>query len=248
MPILRIPESTEALQQGDVLKGLRLLATGNDWNRAGGSSEELAAALSIVISRPCVIHNKPQIVIAAIESRTENVPAEVQTFDKVKAYLRDLRDGLTRPDRFYLGQIPGEPPGRYYAKFDSLHTVALPIEADRTELVHRFRVAALAPEFIRDLHTRLFHAFSNLGFDDIGWYSDNDLKWLIDEGDHAIQSANSAMSELIAKKSAIEAAGTSKPKQLDSLQKGIANQQRLIAELEAEVRQLRVEMTRRTTR
>ena len=156
--------------------------------------------------------------------------------------MDDLRDGLSRPDRFYLGQIPGEPAGRYYAKFDSLHTIALPKPADAKALIPSHRIATLTNEFVRDLHTRIFGAFANLGFNDVRWYSDNDLQWLFNKGEHALELARASMSETKATKSQLEAAGPMKSSRRSGIENQITKHNRDVADLEMKVDQLKQEL------
>ncbi len=79
MPILRLPKNDDPLTQGDILSGLRLYATGNDWN-VGGSPEELDQYnLSLVFSRPCAVLHKPRIVVAAGRVQYEDGNLDVES-------------------------------------------------------------------------------------------------------------------------------------------------------------------------
>ena len=94
---------------------------------------------------------------------------------------------------------------------------------ERTKFIQDHRAFRLTGEFARDLHLRIFRAFASLGFDDEGWYSDEDLKWLIDEGSKEVGTLKASIT---AEKSKAEASGStaksSLEKQLETLEKKIA--------------------------
>jgi hypothetical protein len=183
MPILDLPSDDAPLTQGDVLEGLPLYATGASWGERNNDAIAVKSSLCLVISRPCVVANKDSVIVAEIDHTSAGVPHEAETFEKVRAFLETLRDGLGTPDRFYLGQVPNySQPGRFFARLDSLHTVKLPHKDQIVTLLKTRRIATLNPDFRRDLHRRVFSAFAALGFDDLNWYSDEDLRWLVQVG------------------------------------------------------------------
>jgi hypothetical protein len=184
MPILIEVSDDAPLNQGDILTGISLFQTGSDWTKEGGQSRRIKSSVCMVLSRPCAILHKPQIVVASVQCVKGETPKDVKTFEKVKQFLEQLRDGFDSPDRFYLGQaIPSvADTGRFFARLDSLHTVRLPDSDALGRLLVSCRVATLAEDFRRDLHRRILSAFAAMGFDDYGWYSNQDLDWLIATG------------------------------------------------------------------
>jgi hypothetical protein len=188
MPILENVSNETPLSQGDILQGIRVHVTKPNWHESGGGSRYLDAEFAMVLSRPCAIAHKSSIVVASIESRAEGVPDSVESFEHVIEFLTDLRDGLSSPDRFYLGQMPGAKPGRYWARLDSLHTVSLPGPGDLSAAIGRHRIATLSDDFRADLHKRIFGAFASLGFDDHRWLSVADLKWVVSAGRQDVAS------------------------------------------------------------
>jgi len=217
MPILTVPNENDPLSQGDILKGLRLYSTGTNWDdpRETGGSAAWAERydLCLVLSRPCNLEHKEDFLAAAIHFVREGPSSEITCFAEAKHYLEKLRDGRSRPDRFYLGQIPALAPGRYYAHLDSIHTVSKPPAEKLREFLRKGRIAKLAPDFIRDLHVRIFSAVASLGFDDIGWLSDQDLKLLLDRGKKDLLAKQTELQDLRASLSEIEASGEQRREQ-----------------------------------
>ncbi len=125
MPIIEIPPKDSPLCQGDILRNISLYLTGDDWTSEDrGSAEQLDVVGCLVVSRPCVLANKDQVVVAAIHrlvteppktarsgtpSKPEESAHEGQTssFKEHCAWFDFLRDGVSSPDRFYLGRLPG---------------------------------------------------------------------------------------------------------------------------------------------
>ncbi|MHC4400544.1 MAG: hypothetical protein ACYTG0_12785 [Planctomycetota bacterium] len=193
MPILIEVSDDAPLTQGDILKDVSLFATDSRWLHTGGQVPQMKSPVCMVLSRPCAILNKPQIIVASVECVKGEIPRDLAGFEKVRQFLEQLRDGGNSPDRFYLGQqIPtlGQS-GRFFARFDSLHTVKMPDSDTLAALLPRHRVATLADEFRRDLHRRIFSAFAALGFDDYAWYSDQDLDWVISAGQKELSDLRS---------------------------------------------------------
>jgi len=184
MPILKEPSHDAPLTQVDILKGLALFATEANWEEDGGSHYRVKSPLCMVISRPCAAIHRPQILVAEIEKIQAPLPKDLNTLEKVRRALEELRDGLGSPDRFYLGQeIPSfSVQGRFFARLDSMHTVKVPSSGKLAEFLRIHRTATLAEEFRRDLHRRIFSSVATLGFDDHGWYPSQDLEWVIAVG------------------------------------------------------------------
>jgi hypothetical protein len=182
MPIVEPPTAGSPLNQGDILRGITLLVTKESWNEKGGDVARAPFKMCMIVSRPCVVDNKKHITVTGVDKYPDETPRDVNTFDKVLDFMTGARDGQTSPDVFYLGQLPGMR-GRYCARLDSLHQIEIPIDpAVREAFVAKTRVASLIPDFLRSLHTRLFGAFANLGFDDHRWPSTEDLKWIVMQG------------------------------------------------------------------
>ncbi len=210
MPILTDAKIDAPLTQGDLLTGLCLYATGDDWAKCGGSIERLEKCdLCLVISRPCVARHKSTIVVAAVKAADQDL-GDIETFEDVRRSLNRLRDGHGLPDRFYLGQIPGRSGGRYFALLDSLHSVTVPPIPELEEFLKTGRIATLSEDFRRDLHLRLFSAMANLGFDDSGWYSDQDLDWLVQKGEQKLNESKAELSKQEAALFALNASGGAK--------------------------------------
>ncbi|HEX3657041.1 MAG TPA: hypothetical protein VHV55_14600 [Pirellulales bacterium] len=158
----------------------------------------------MILSRPCAIAHKPTCIAAAVTRKSEDPPGQAgESFEKARSFLDQIRDGDRAPDRFYLGAIPGAAPGRYYANFDSIHTLALP-DPDSAKA---YRIATLEPDFQRDLHFRLFGAFARLGFDDHGWLTDQDLDWLLAIGEHEVAKKTTELAEVRAALASQHASG-----------------------------------------
>ncbi len=197
MPILIEVSEDDPLSQGDILKDISLFDTNSDWAQQGGQAHRIKSQVCMVLSRPCAILYKPQIVVASIECTKELAPKGVNSFQKAKEYIEQFRDGLDSPDRFYLGQeirTLGQS-GRFFARLDKLHTIRLPDSDDLMPLLRSHRVATLADEFRRDLHRRIFSAFAAMGFDDYGWYTTKDLDWLITMGKKDLSPLDSEIRE-----------------------------------------------------
>lgn len=208
MPILKPPESDAPLSQGDLLKGLKLHATGPDWLEAGGTATNLhKGSLCLVISRPCVVAHKGRVLVAAVEAFKPSVPKDIESFKDIVGFLEDLRDGFGSPDCFYLGQLASEGDGRFCARLDSLYTVQLPPEPKLGEFLKTGRLATLAEEFARDLHVRAFCAVASMGFHDYGWYSTADLEWAVRQGKHEHQKETTELGKLEAELAKARAGG-----------------------------------------
>jgi hypothetical protein len=176
MPIIEIPEKSSPLTQGDILSDVSLFTTSKSWEEHGGETDKLHLSLCMIISRPCSVANKQKITVAEVAPFTGSLPANIECFEDITSAFADIRDGLSSPDVFYLGQLPGKQ-GSFGARLDSLHSIGFSKNStDRVVLAENKRIARLNIDFARDLHLRLIRSFSSLGFDDIGWFTDADLQ------------------------------------------------------------------------
>jgi hypothetical protein len=238
MPILEALPVDVPLDQGDLLRGVKLCLTGKTDTVEGGECAAMKTNYCLVLSRPCVIAHKPTIVVAAVEQyKDSSAPPQVNTFSRMKLFLEELRDGARSPDQFYLGQLPGDDRGRYAARFDSIHTIQVSSKPElRAAFVARHRIARLDEDFRRDLHTRLFQAFATLGFDDIRWYSSADLRSLVQTGRAEIESYRAEITRL----EAVQEAEGNKANQINEFNNKIASVERQMAVYVAEVQRREV--------
>jgi hypothetical protein len=243
MPIIVAPGDPLApLTQGDLLKDVPLFVSGAlDTDAPSAVLHKVAYCL--VMSRPCVALNKERVVVAAVE-RTKERP-QLKTFNEAGTYFENLRDGKSRPDMFYLGQLPNET-GSFSARLDSLHTIELPTGAARQPFVSAARVARLDAAFARDLHQRLFRAFASLGFDDHSWYSTDDLQVLVALGVAARGALESAYQTANAAALTGASQAYNNPKEKQGLESAAASAKKALDTLDAELAPLRAELNRRT--
>jgi len=223
MPILEIAIAASPLTQGDVLKGVDLFRT--QIGETEAVHERSKAPFCMVLSRPCAVRHKAGILVAEISKYSQSVPKEVDTLLYVERFLRSLRNGGDSPDRFYLGEIPGEK-GRFIANLDAVFTVC----ATEQSVLASKRIAALNRDFQRDLHVRLFNSVASLGFDDVDWLTDNDLDLVLTVGRRELSILGSQLADADAA-SARQAFGGQRSdesvrdklrKQIDELEKSLA--------------------------
>lgn len=215
MPIIETPGDDAPLSQGDILYKVPLYRT----VVTGGEAKEQRSKspYSMVISRPCNLAHKSDLVIAEIAKFEQNVPKDLERFSQALDFLRTQRDGVVSPDCFYLGELPNEI-GRFVARLDSLFTVSA---ASPKELVS-FRLASLNVEFQRDLHVRVFNAFASLGFDDTDWLPTADLEFLKEIAEAEIAQLNGRLGEERAKRARQEFnAGKFSESEMQKLEKSI---------------------------
>ena len=193
MPIIEPPGDSQHLLQGDVFGDIRLFSTAKSWNEDGGELQGSSHKLCLVLSRPCVLEHNSKIVVAGIEKYPDNTPKGLD-FTEVRVFLEATRDGVRTPNLFYLGQLPGKQ-GRFCARLDALHTVEIPSDLQVLLTFLEKRIGSLNPDFVRDLHTRLFTAFARLGFNDQDWLSDDDLNWLVEAGNQDVSAAKLDLSK-----------------------------------------------------
>ncbi len=228
MPIIETPIPGTPLTQGDVLTGVPLFVSAGTGD---GPARKAPHKMCMVVSRPCVVGHKPNVVVAAVEKMADSVPRDVETFDEILRFLKRLRDAPDSPDIYYLGQIPGFE-GRFAARLDSLHTVELPQDAPGQEsAIASRRVARLNDDFLRDLHTRLFRAFSTLGFDDHRWMSTPDLRWLVTRGRQEMHDARSAVEGARTALASAQARGFRNDGERKQLEKAVTDAQKKLDDL-----------------
>ncbi len=207
MPIIEPPANSEHLLQGDVLQGVRLFATERSWGERGGESVKAPHNLCLVLSRPCVVRHRRNIVVAGIDKYPDSVPKGISSFKEVREFLIGMRDGIGAPNVFYLGQLPGMK-GRFCTRLDAICCIEVPVEEwDLLPFLQRRRIGSLNADFARDLHLRLFMAFASLGFNDQSWLPDEDLKWLVDVGQGEVKQADAELQKAIGEKAGRDAEG-----------------------------------------
>jgi hypothetical protein len=236
MPIIEPARPGAPLTQGDLLNGVALFATKGSWEERGGQASAVKSELCLVLSRPCVAAHKKHVVVAAVAKFPDNVPKNIDSFDKVLDFLTGARDGGSSPDVFYLGQLPGRS-GRFCARLDSFHTIEIPEEGDqRMQFLAARRTLTLHPDFARDLHMRVFGAFASLGFDDHSWPSTEDLQWLVNQGQADMATATVLVRQLEAQKASRDAEGTQfKENELTTAQEKLAKLKERLAPYEHEL-------------
>ena len=171
MPIVTTPNDDSPLNQGDILKGIRLYSTADNWDdgqELGGSAQlEAKFELCLVLSRPCVLEHKTDFIVAAVHGIKEAPPPEVvqgkkrgsaekgdlspdekvEAYRRVRAFLESLRDGVGRTDRFYLGR---------FQIFRLLVTTRTSTHSTRLADPHQKSSAiSCAPTVLEDLQTNL---------------------------------------------------------------------------------------------
>ena len=237
MPIIEPARPGAPLTQGDLLSGVTLFATKGSWDEKGGQASVVKSELCLVLSRPCVAAHKKHVVVAAVAKFPDNVPKNIDSFDKVLDFLTGARDGGSSPDLFYLGQVPGRS-GRYCARLDSFHTIEIPEDNEqRAQFLAVRRTLTLQPDFVRDLHMRVLGAFASLGFDDHRWPSTEDLQWLVNQGQADIAAATAVVRQLEAQKASRGAEGTQfKESDLTTAQEKLQMLEERVAPYERELR------------
>lgn len=233
------------LEQGDVLQGIPVYSTDPDGAPAGSTPDFV-----LVLSRPCNALRDEQVVVATALARSlagDNLK-QIETASELKRLLAGLRDGKSYPDHFYLGDLvlaSGAAPKRYFAKFDSLHSIKVPGETRaRDAFIQKHRRYRLAPEFARDLHARIFGAFAALGFDDDQWFCDGDLELLVS---FLQKEATQRKAEVDALASQVQVARATdaKAQEVAGLEKQLGNKRADLAKADAELSRATAEQARR---
>ena len=206
MPIIETVDHIEPISQGDILSGIQLYISGDCWEESGGQARATKQKYCMVVSRPCVAIHKPQLIVAAIEKYKVTLSDDVKEFDELVQVYTEIRDGTGQPDQLYLGQIPGNA-GSFCARLDLLHTIQVPPQSRMTEFLRNRRIGRLSSDFARDLHVRIFSAFSRLGFSDHSWFSDADLRHVLAVGDERLKQLESELQGEMVRKAKGEAQG-----------------------------------------
>jgi hypothetical protein len=247
MPIIEpIADGNALLSQGDILKGVTLFSTRKSWTAEGGEAECTNRALCLVLSRPCVAAHDDWILVAAVEKYKNKPPADFESYDEAKQFFIEIRDGLTTPDQFYLGQVPGYE-GNFCARFDSLHTVQFPSKssAERQAFTIAARIARLNEEFVHDLHLRLFRAFASLGFDDRRWFSTEDLRALVAIADRDESKKSADLLAVKAKLTLGQSQGFHHESERKKLERDLARLQAELENLLEDTKAYKEELSRR---
>lgn len=217
MPIIESCHAKNPITQGDVLQHVplhrTLIAEGEP------KSVQSKSPLCMVISRPCGIAHKQDLLVAEIVKYNQSVPKGVETFKHALDFLRTQRDGVGSPDCFYLGEIPNNE-GRFVARLDALFTLSV---TDNSKLLD-YRIATLNADFQRDLHLRVFNAIASLGFDDVDWLPTSDLEFLKQIGDRELANLNSQAADERAAKARQEFSSSNfSAKKLNELEQSFAS-------------------------
>lgn len=247
MPIIEsLADQTPPLSQGDILKGVSLFVTHKPWEEDGGSGKKTDHALGLVLSRACVAAHKDRVIVAAIEKYKKPPPA-FEDFDEAHEFFKEIRDGHTTLDQFYLGQVPGYE-GSFCARLDSLHTIRIPTDrADMTAFLATRRIGMLNIDFTRDLHLRLFRAFASLGFDDNAWFSTEDLRTVIMAADRDVKRLEADLSEVQLQLQAGATQGFTHEAERKKLEKNQVGLREKIDALQKKVNPFREELKQRSS-
>lgn len=231
MPITDSVDSGEPLTQGDILTDTKLFVSGVD-----GAPHEQHAGLCLVVSRPCQAVRSKVVTVARIEQYPK-LPKHMNSFDKIRKTLLDLRDGQ-HLGSFFLGQLPNHE-GRFCARFEPFYALQIPNGADRQGFIDSHRIARLDPNFAKDLHLSVSRSFASLGFDDNSWWTTEDLECLIAQGEADIKllEAEKAQHESVAVYA--DAGGVEPPE-------AKKDHDQLIETLNTKLEPLREELARRT--
>ena len=240
MPIVQLPIGE--LTQGDILKGVPLYVTRRAWTEEA-QAQKSPFESCLVVTRPCGIAHKPHVTVAGIAKYSESTPRAIDTFEKALDFITTARDGVTSQDVFYLGQVPMLGPGRFCAKLDALYQIEIPTNpSDKAVFLARNRVASLSIDFARSLHVRLFTSFASLGYDDFNWPTDQDLKWIVLQGQQELAAQNAKVLQIEADR----AAKSNDGKQVGN-EKEMTDATRKRDELASQLRPYEAELKRRET-
>jgi hypothetical protein len=244
MPIIEDPGPSLPLSQGDILEGVPLFITKNVWPD-DGEAARIPHRLCLVVSRPCIAQHERYILVSAIEQYKNKLPSKFEDFDEACEFFKDIRDGTSSPDQFYLGQLPGHD-GTFCARLDSFHTVFVPAKGtDRDAFVTKRRVARLNSDFGRDLHLRVLRSFASLGFDDHGWQPTEDLKAAVMVGQRETKAAEVVVMDLRARLQSGKAQGFSHPTDKAKLEKDLEKAERDMGKLQEALAPFEAELEKR---
>jgi hypothetical protein len=215
MPILIPVEDTGSdLAQGDVLKGRSLYRTGIDGNARHLENRPYC----LVVSRRCAAVHGTGVLVVAIRDFGETIP-QAGSFDDIETAFILLRDGATRTDTFYLGNLPGQA-ARLVAKLNEWCIIEVPQDhSERGNWIAHNRVARLHSEFIPALWTRCFWTMAKAGFHDYEWFATKDLEYLVAVGENEKDLLTEAVSSVNRRLKAEKGKPTPKAGALDGLRK-----------------------------
>lgn len=188
MSLVEVCPPERALQQGDILKDLALYGTTID---AKPTDLSRGTGMALVLSRNCKAVNSDCILVSLLEEKNVDVFSSLasMSLEDTRRILASVRDGDGRPDRFYLGALPGRTRARAFACLDKLFTIAVPTgDKARSEWVAAHRVATLDADHRRDLHCRILSAFAREGYNDFTWWPSVDLQIMILAGRREIRA------------------------------------------------------------
>lgn len=242
MPIL-LPAQPETLplEQGDVLADIQTFVADYTLSEPAPVLDE---GLVLVISRPCNALRAKRVVVAEVVKRTLSGLKGAETLRQIKDFFATVRDGDGTPDTFYLGELePGNE--RYFAKLDSLRTVQIPDDDKRRqEFIKSHRRFKLNPEFARDLHVRLFHAFARLGFDDDAWWTNSDLDLVARKGAAEVAALQAHVQGLEAQEAVLKTSDGSK-RELKQVEEQLKERRPALASAQDELEPILRELERR---
>ncbi len=246
MPIIEAVSHEEPISQGDILTGIQLFTSERCWEGDGGQPHRGAQRHCMVISRPCVALHKPCVIVAAIEKYKGSISDDIKTIEDLVNVLSEIRDGTQHPDQFYLGQIAGET-GSYCARLDLLHTVQVPPKDQLDHFLSSRRIGRLAADFARDLHVRIFAAFSRLGFSDHSWFAAGDLDHVIAVGEAELKKLQSELQSELVRKTKGEAHGFKHPSEQQTNSKKIAELKEKAEKVELRISPYKLEREQRNS-
>ena len=184
MPILEPASDDGEIMQGDLLVDLTTTTPMH-----GAQSVSITDRV-LVVSRNGVAAGAEFIVAARVVERPITEVKAATSVSSLVRFFRKLRSGDGAPDTFYLGALNGDASKRYSAKFNLLHTIGIPTDpAARSEFIKKHRTHRLAPDYVRDMQLRLFRAFASMGFDDDGWWEEEDLAFVRRQDELELQAA-----------------------------------------------------------
>jgi hypothetical protein len=244
MPILVPAQAETPLRQGDVLFGTTAYGTDAEGEPVAHDKNAGVEAL-LVMSRPCNALRDQTVVVAPVRKRPlQELPANA-TFQDLVRFFQHVRDGDGALDQFYLGEFEPGSPDRYFAKFDLLFTIGVPgEEVARLEFLRAHRKYSLNDDFVRDLQIRVFRAFSSLGFDDYGWWSDGDLGALVARGDAEIAQLEAEIQGLQSRIQTGNMAGTN-AREMKRTREELETKERALSKAREALRKYREEYERR---
>ncbi|MCL2824846.1 MAG: hypothetical protein FWD57_12735 [Polyangiaceae bacterium] len=228
MSILVPADHCDELRQGDLLVQAITPSINEDGRYACNTG------IVLVVSRNCNAFRKPYITVASVETRPITGVQHAKTIGALVEYFKQLRDGESMLDTFYLGTINADTQNRYVAKLDQLHTISIPKHLDaRQEYLRAHRTHHLSQDYVRELQLRLFRAFASMGFDDYEWWDDGDLDFVKRVGLAQLSVAKAELSRLEAERDGkVLACGQQHARGYDS---DIAKLKNRLANIESEI-------------